>query len=183
MSISKCLSNHPVHLSSSLVKEKNSMTPHDIHGKNIFRTTPDQAEVLTKIAFAAKRHWGYPERWIQIWSPILSVSEKFIEENHTYAAYVEGKPVGFYAISIDQGKASLEHLWILPEFMGNGVGNALFQHAIEQCKKLGVHTLEIESDPNAQGFYEHMGATKTGELVNEVAGQPRILPILEMYLT
>ena len=42
---------------------------------------------------------------------------------------------------------------------------------------------KIESDPNAQGFYERMGAKVVGEHVGEVEGQPRILPVLEVILT
>jgi GNAT superfamily N-acetyltransferase len=143
---------------------------------------PDQAKTLTQIAFAAKRHWGYPERWIKIWSPTLTVSEEFIERNDTYIAYLMGKPVGFYAISVENTKASLEHLWVLPSHMRKGIGAKLFKHALSRCKELELHTLEIESDPNAQGFYEHMGAKKVREAVGEVDGQLRVLPVLEITL-
>jgi hypothetical protein len=30
----------------------------------VVRAIPEDAESLTRVAFAAKRHWGYPERWI-----------------------------------------------------------------------------------------------------------------------
>lgn len=147
------------------------------------RAKPDQAIVLTEIAFAAKRHWGYPEGWIEIWSPILTVSPEFIEKNNTYIVYVDGKPAGFYAISLDDKKANLEHLWVRPKYMGQGIGRALFKHALTQCRKIGVAILEIESDPNAQGFYERMGAKNVGQTAGEVDGQVRILPVLEIKLT
>ncbi|MCL4530843.1 MAG: hypothetical protein M1485_06230 [Chloroflexi bacterium] len=35
----------------------------------IRRALPEEADALTEIAIAAKRHWGYPERWIEIWMP------------------------------------------------------------------------------------------------------------------
>jgi len=159
------------------------MTSHEINGKKISRATPEQAKVLTQIAFTAKRHWGYPERWIEIWSPILTISEEFIQEHPTYIVNVDGKSVGFYALSIQKDKASLEHLWVLPAYMGQGIGKVLFEHAIKQCKKVRVPFLEIESDPHAQGFYEHMGAIKTGEKIGKVDDQPRVLPILEIHLT
>ena len=50
---------------------------------DVTQATPEQAESLTQIAFAAKRYWGYPERWIELWSPILTVSPEFIEQNGT----------------------------------------------------------------------------------------------------
>ena len=90
--------------------------------------------------------------------------------------------MGFYAISLDKDIAILEHLWVLPEFMGQSIGKPLFQHAIERCKEQGAYTLEIESDPNAQGFYERMGAQKVGEAIGEVDGQRRVLPVLEFTI-
>lgn len=158
------------------------MTIRETRGKRIVRARPDQAEALTKIAFAAKRHWGYPERWIQIWSPLLTISPGFIEEHETCIAYLDQEPVGFCAISTEDVKASVEHLWVLPEHMGRGVGAELFNHMLLRCKELGIQILEIESDPNAQGFYERMGARKTGEVVGEVDGQPRRLPLLEIKI-
>jgi GNAT superfamily N-acetyltransferase len=144
--------------------------------------TPDQAATLTQIAFAAKRHWGYPDRWIQIWSPLLTITPEFIEEHETYVAYLDGKLAGFCAISLENEKASVEHLWVLPDYMGKGIGAELFSHMLSRCKELGARALEIESDPNAQGFYERMGAVKVGEVISEVDGQPRILPLLEINL-
>jgi GNAT superfamily N-acetyltransferase len=158
------------------------VTIREIGGEKIVRAIPDQAETLTQIALAAKRHWGYPERWIEIWSPILIVSEEYIEKNDVYIACVMGEPVGFYAILIENDRASLEHLWVLPDYMGKGIGAKLFKHALSRCKEIGAHTLEIESDPNAQGFYEHMGARKVREAIGKVDGQPRILPVLEIAL-
>jgi GNAT superfamily N-acetyltransferase len=158
----------------------------EIRGKNdllkIVHATPDQAEALTQIAFTAKRHWGYPERWIQIWSPLLTITPEFLEKHETYVAYIDGQPVGFYAISKENEKANVEHLWVLPGYMGKGIGAELFRYMLSRCKELGVHALEVESDPNAQGFYERMGAIKVGEVVGEVDGQPRILPLLEVNL-
>ena len=148
----------------------------------ILRAVPNQAESLTQIAFAAKRHWSYPERWIQLWSPILTITPEFIEHHETYVAFLENESVGFCAISVEDDRASVEHMWVLPKFMGKGIGVSLFKHMLLRCKELGVQILEIESDPNAQGFYEHLGAKKVGEVVGGMDGQPRILPLLEIDL-
>jgi hypothetical protein len=75
----------------------------------IVRAKPDDAAVLTDIAFAAKRHWGYPKSWVESW---------------------------------------------------------------------GIGELEIESDPNAEGFYRRMGARRVGASSKELDGQRRELPIL-----
>ena len=66
--------------------------------------------------------------------------------------------------------------------MGTGVGRALFLHVKERAKTLKVPALEISSDPNAEGFYKRMGATRIGEVRSEIEGQPRVLPRMTVDL-
>lgn len=145
----------------------------------IRRAKPEDAERLTEITFAAKRHWGYPEAWIQAWKEVLTIRPEFIVSHDTYVAYIDGSAVGFYAL-VGGGlkQASLEHLWVLPRAMGQGVGRALFGHAVQRAKAPGFEAFEIESDPNAEKFYEHMGARRVRTKLVEMEGRSRILPLL-----
>jgi hypothetical protein len=79
----------------------------------------------------------------------------------------------------------LLHLWVLPEMMGCGIGRSLFFHAVERSKSQGVQRLEIESDPNAEGFYQRLGAHRVGSRITQVLGRPRELPVLiyEIHLS
>ncbi|PYS84043.1 MAG: GNAT family N-acetyltransferase, partial [Acidobacteria bacterium] len=52
----------------------------------IRRAQPDEAAVLTEIAHAAKRHWGYPENWIEHWQDDLTITPDFIATNEMYVA-------------------------------------------------------------------------------------------------
>lgn len=145
----------------------------------IVRCKPDDAALLTRIAFAAKRHWGYPEEWMEAWRTHLTLAAATIAAQETHAAWVSKSPVGFYSLRrATDNSMSLEHLWVLPEAMGRGIGKALFLHAAERAKVLGCERLEIESDPNAAGCYERMGARRFRVAVAEVEGQARELPVL-----
>jgi GNAT superfamily N-acetyltransferase len=144
----------------------------------IIRAKPSDAEALTRIAFSAKRYWGYPERWIERWQETLTINPEFIRRNEVYAAVVEGELVGFYALTGEGRKIELEHLWVLPERMGARIGRALFDHAVRRAASLGAEVLGIESDPNAEGFYRRMGATRVGEINYPIDGQNRMLPLL-----
>jgi len=146
------------------------------------RAAPNDAGRLTEIALAAKRYWGYPESWMARWMAGLTITPDFISRNEVYIAAVGGEVVAFYGLIPSRPKAILEHLWVLPGFMGKGLGEGLFAHALSRCRELGIATLEIESDPNALGFYARMGARKVGERVYELDGQTRALPILEIKL-
>ena len=47
--------------------------------------------------------------------------------------------------------------------IGRGAGRRLFEHALHTASELGFRALTIEADPNAEGFYLAMGATRLGE--------------------
>ncbi len=148
----------------------------------IIRATPEQAAELTRIALAAKAHWDYPQRWLEIWRPQLTFKPQYFEENVGWVAVFNEGPIGFYTLQEKDGTASIGNLWVLPEYMGKGVGRALFLHAVELSRGRGNTVLQLEADPNAVGFYEKMGMNNVGEYSYEVDGQPRILPIMEMKL-
>ena len=151
-------------------------------GLQIERAQPGDAGVLTRVAFAAKAHWGYPERWMERWREGLTITPEFISRNEVYVATVEGEQAGFYALAGEGRRVELEHLWVLPERMGEGVGRALVEHALRTAASLGAGVVGIEADPNAEGFYHRMGARRVGEIVYEIDGRERVLPLLAMYI-
>ena len=145
----------------------------------IVKAAAEDSEMLTRIAHAAKRHWGYPESWIAAWRDVLTMRPEFIAGNISYCGSEDDRLVGFYVLTSEADGLHLDHLWIVPEAMGRGIGRALFEHAVVQAKNLGVASIRIEADPNAEGFYERMGARRTGTAVSEVEGTRRELPLME----
>lgn len=138
--------------------------------------------MLTEIAFQAKRHWGYPERWIETWRSSLTVEPAFIMKHETYSAFIGTNIVGFHALCCRGQHLLLEHLWVRPDAMGRGVGRSLFTHAIGLAGSLGFTVVQIESDPNAEGFYLRMGASRAGTNTVESDGIKRELPILHYQI-
>jgi GNAT superfamily N-acetyltransferase len=143
---------------------------------------PQEADKLTQIALAAKRYWGYPEHWIKLWTSQLTFDSGYFEENESWAAEVDGRPVAFYTLLDKNRIAWLENLWVMPELIGSGIGRQLFLHASQLAHSRGYKILQLEADPNAAGFYEKMGMHKIAERRYELDGQPRILPLMEMKL-
>jgi GNAT superfamily N-acetyltransferase len=148
----------------------------------IVRARSEDAETLSDIAHSAKRHWGYPENWIAAWRDILTIRPKFIAENTAYCALEDDRAIGFYVLTTESDGLHLDHLWILPSGMGRGIGRALFEHAAAEASRLGFNLINIEADPNAEGFYKRMGATRVGTSVSHVEGERRELPLLEFRL-
>lgn len=145
---------------------------------HIVPAKPEDAGTLTEIAFAAKRIWGYPERWIERWRDELTIRPEFIASHETFVAVDEGRSLGFYALGRKDARLDLLHLWVSPGAIGRGVGRALFLHAVDRTKALGFRELEIESDPNAESFYLQMGARRIGSRISHIDTERRELPIL-----
>ena len=146
------------------------------------RAGPGDAGALGRVAFAAKGHWGYPGRWMELWRPGLEVSPAFVRDNEVYVAVSGGEAVGLYALVGGGRRLDLEHLWVLPARIGTGLGRRLFGHAMRRAHELGARTVTIESDPNAEGFYRKMGARRTGENVYDLEGEERALPVMVVEL-
>jgi putative acetyltransferase len=83
-------------------------------------------------------------------------------------------PVGFMGIQ-DQ---TLEMLFLAPEVTGTGLGKKLLLYGIQNygVKKLTVN----EQNPNAIGFYEHMGFQTYQRTEQDEQGNP--YPLLYMQL-
>lgn len=98
---------------------------------------------------------------------LIAVDKLFIAEENEI-------PVAF--MGIEDG--SLEMLFIAPEERGKGIGRLLLQHGIGNH---GVNRLTVnEQNPQARGFYEHMGFHVYKR--SELDGQGDPYPLLYMCL-
>jgi ribosomal protein S18 acetylase RimI-like enzyme len=149
---------------------------------SIRRAVPEEAVSLSQIAFAAKRYWGYPEHWMELWKPQLTFTPEYFEENESWVAEINGVPVAFYTLLEQHGHAWIENLWVSPELIGKGVGKRLFLHALDLSRQRGFQKLQLEADPNAVGFYKKVGMYKIGERRYVLESQVRILPTMEIKL-
>lgn len=137
---------------------------------------PADAPRLTRIAHAAKRHWGYPDAWIVLWRAGLTVRASHLRRHAVTVALSRGRIAGYVSVRIEGRVAELEHLWVQPAVIGRGVGRALFAHALCRCARRGVRVLGVTADPNAADFYRSRGGRDAGTVRSVPA--PRKLPHL-----
>ena len=116
------------------------------------------------------------------WRGELAITPQFIAANETFLADSDGEIVGFHALVQETKSWRLEHLWVLPQRMGQGFGRRLFAHAAAYAAERGALFLTIEADPNAEPFYQRMGATRVGTRETEIDGRVRLLPLLKFVL-
>ena len=99
-------------------------------------------------------------------------------ENVEYLIIAEkefGEPVAFMGIDSNR----LEMLFLSPEVRGKGLGKQLLQYGIEtyNLQELTVN----EQNPQAVGFYEHMGFQTYKRTEYDEEGNP--YPLLYMRLS
>jgi GNAT superfamily N-acetyltransferase len=107
------------------------------------------------------------------------MSPAFIEANEVWAAEVDGTVLGFYALTGQPPQLTLDHMWVMPVGIGQGIGKVMFNHALARAAASGATSVEIEADPNAEGFYQRMGAVTVGEVSYQIDGLRRALPLME----
>jgi len=144
----------------------------------IVRANPEDANALTAIAMAAKRHWGYPENWMMKWQEILTISPECVASNLVFKALHDERLVGFYVLINTKTRLELRHMWVHPDEIGKGVGSKLMYHAIRHAGNAQLPNMEIESDPNAAEFFQKMGARRVGARIYKLDGSQRVLPLL-----
>lgn len=150
---------------------------------SIVPASAGDAPALTELATRSKAHWPYPEEWLAEWRPQLRITEELVASAAVFVARRGSTSLGFYALAITGRTASLEHLWVDPSAMRQGIGRALFEHARDRAGQLGCEILRIDSDPHAEPFYLAMGAARVGTVPAPVAGHRRELPRLQIRCT
>ncbi|MBB5019967.1 ribosomal protein S18 acetylase RimI-like enzyme [Chitinivorax tropicus] len=145
--------------------------------------TPADATTFSEVAQAAKAHWGYPQQWLHVWRPQLTISAAQITQDCYHALQLGDQVIGLVGICFAHGQANLVDCWILPAYMGKGWGRLLIRAAAQSVQARGLTHVLIESDPYARGFYEHLGATLLGWVDRPVLGVDRKLPLLSLDLS
>lgn len=136
----------------------------------------DDVDGLTTLAHEAKRHWGYSEELIALWSTELTFTPEYVARHAVYVARTAHQAVGIYALVRSGHEVEMDHLWVLPDFIGRGVGRALVDHATQTARAWGATSIKIVSDPNAESYYRMMGARRLGDVPSSPKG--RRLPLL-----
>ena len=96
------------------------------------------------------------------------VERSYGERHEVWVLEQEGEVAGFYSL-IHHGEVSeLDHLWLLPRHIGQGLGRPLFEHALQRARMSGANRIEWEAEPNATGFYGRMGAQPLRETTSSM---------------
>lgn len=144
----------------------------------------DECRALSDLAFRSKAFWGYSRDFMEACRAELKVLAEDIAntDRHYVLAKSKGAILGYYAperLSVDEYE--LEALFVEPDWIGQGIGRRLIEHAKAQAWQGGAHCLIIQGDPNAADFYRAAGGVQVGE--RESGSIPgRYLPVFRIEL-
>lgn len=150
-----------------------------------------EAGILTRISFDSKGYWGYPKEYFQIWADELTISAGDIQNNDVWVYEDGGRIVGYYSlvelkddieisgVRLPQG-FWLEHMFVEPGSIGNGIGTKMFDHLQKRCRLRGIKKLSILADPNSRGFYEKMGCEYRRQYPSTIRN--RTTPLLQLNI-
>ena len=140
---------------------------------------PIDCPVLSALALRSKGHWGYDDEFLEACRGELTITPDLLDRAVVRVLKVAGHVAGFYALVPDggEGELQLEHFWLEPARIGQGLGREMWLDATRTASNLGCRRIVIHSDPYAEPFYIRMGAERVGEIASaSVAG--RTLPLL-----
>ncbi|WP_280151043.1 GNAT family N-acetyltransferase [Piscinibacter sp. XHJ-5] len=140
---------------------------------NIRPALANEAERLSTIALAAKGRWPYSPAQIDAWRADLTLAPESISALHVHVAEVRGEVVGFYALDHPGDELQLEHLWVHPDHVGQGIGRGLLAHALQLAAEHGASEIAIDADPHAEPFYLACGARRVGTVAAPIEGSPQ----------
>ena len=142
---------------------------------------PGEAAALSALAVRSKAHWGYDEAFLDACRDELATAAEECDGIHVQVAERDGALIGYYKLAGQPPVGELADLFIDPSAIGAGVGSRLLRHALDLARRLGLHILTIDADPNAEAFYRRAGAVRVGSVASgSIPG--RELPRLELRL-
>ncbi|MER5728177.1 GNAT family N-acetyltransferase [Streptomyces sp. NPDC002138] len=122
---------------------------------------PGEAAALGALVLRSKAYWGYDEEFLAACAPQMRIRAGEIGARRVVVAEAEGPGRAVLGVASLEGRspvAALGLLFVEPEAIGRGVGRLLYRDAVRRARELGCHTLLIDADPHAAGFYRAMGA-------------------------
>jgi GNAT superfamily N-acetyltransferase len=129
---------------------------------------------INDVVARAKAFWPWPERYLSAALPLLKVSGEYLELNPSVVAIeADGAISAFGSLAPADGRTYVDHLWVRPDRIGQGVGRHVCGWLLACARERDVEDVWVLPDPPAEGFYREQGFVDTGERVpSRVPGGP-----------
>jgi GNAT superfamily N-acetyltransferase len=123
---------------------------------------PEEAARLTELAMRAKGSWGYDADFLEQCRAELTLTAETLSRLTVWVAERDGRIAGMIALATDGASAELEEYMVEPDAQGLGVGKALMAALLAECRRLGLASIGLDADPNAEPIYHKLGFATVG---------------------
>jgi ribosomal protein S18 acetylase RimI-like enzyme len=121
-----------------------------------------EASGLTDLAMRSKAVWGYDDRFMAMCLEELTVRPDAIDGGEVWVAETDDAIVGLVELVREGRSAEIRMIFVEPGCVRSGIGSALWRHAEARARAQGAADLNVDADPNAEGFYRRMGMRVVG---------------------
>jgi GNAT superfamily N-acetyltransferase len=141
-----------------------------------------ESHMLTELACASKAHWNYSAEQIKLWRAELTVHADQFSAGNVYVGVIDNVIVAMMALQPAKMTWKLDHFFVDPNHLRQGIGKTMFDYAIQTAAQRGARAVSIDSDPHAEKFYLECGAVRSFAKAAPIEGDnDRIRPQM-LYL-
>ncbi|MEM8894572.1 MAG: GNAT family N-acetyltransferase [Bacteroidota bacterium] len=137
--------------------------------------TLSDLETLNNISYQSKKHWGYPDEWMERWKDDLTIDENKFDELKILVLELDNKVIGFGSMSENEETYEILDLWLLPSQIDHGFGKLLLGQVISTFA-VAQKPITLTADPNAEAFYASQGFVTIDQIESFPKG--RFLPVM-----
>ena len=119
--------------------------------------TADDAGAVTEVFLRSRKELvacaplAHSDEDVRVW-----VRERLIPAGRTTVAIAEDRVIAFLAVSSEAGIGWIDHLYVLPAWVGRGVGTRLLQFARRRLAG-PIRLYTFQGNEGARRFYESRG--------------------------
>ena len=128
----------------------------------------------------SKSFWGYSDSFLDQFMAQWGIKASHLAMNEVLVFEKEGDLIGLFAFKINnENNPELNLFFVNRNHIGQGIGKKIWQHALSYALNRGWDEFKIIADPNAEQFYERLGAKTIGTFESFPG---RFVPVMTMKL-
>ena len=140
----------------------------------VVRAKEESLTDINALIARSKAYWNWPAGYLERALVLQRIDVDYLRAHLNFEVRDrQNELIGFFAVVASDGRVVLDHLWVTPERIGQGIGRWACEYVFQLARDHSWSELWVVPDPPAEGFYQRIGFVDTGERVpSRVSGGP-----------
>lgn len=144
--------------------------------------TNDDIIFINKVLHHSLSYWPYTKEQLDKILELFKINETYLSKQPVYLTYRDNLFIGFFSFSAKNNQENeLDYFIIDHNLIGHGHGKIMWQTCCNIASSLAMKEFIIMSTPEANGFYQKMGAQQIGQHPSAVR-ENVFMPIFKFIL-